>query len=299
MSNPVETPNVEQPTPPIEQSQPAITTPPAAPPSTREEIYANYYNTQPAAPETPQPPTPPVADAAAPPAQAPPPNVEELVKRAVETTLRSLMPTNANQPAPTTPPSVVVEQTPPDPTEWIQYLTKGDFATATEKLREQIITEVRNSVVPDVERSTLAAAVENFKAEQDLTAFVNSVKAENPDIVKLEHLMAPSIQYEMAKWTSAQGGKFAPAAYVEKYKQVLTAAVDDARQLIQTFRAAGGTEKTTVKNEVLSSAPLTPSPVQAPPPTTGQPQLQTASDYIKMREQMQLRRMGAPIRQKG
>jgi hypothetical protein len=196
-------------------------------------------------------------------------------------------------PVPAVPAAPVV---PADPTAWVQQLIAGDFPKATAMLKAQMMDEFRAELAPELSRNTLAEATESFKAETELTTFVNSIRESNADIIKLEPLIAPKIQIQMSEWLQSQGGKVAPLTYVEHYKKVATAEINEARNLIQSFRAAGATGQQQVKQEVLSASTLTPSPVQAPQVPAGQPQVQDAKSYITMRNELTNMRNGMKLR---
>lgn len=264
----------------------------------REEIYNKYYGApaEPVAAPTPAPVDP--APAVVAPVTIPPPApiapavdpayIQQLVTEAV----RTLMP---QAPKPT-PPPVAPPAAPTDPNAWIQALIAGDFDGATKSIKEQLMREVQTSLAPELARTTLNEATENFKAETELNTFVNSIREGDPDIVKLEPLLAPKIQLQMAEWVNSQGGTFRPLAYVEQYKKVAMAEISEARNLVQSFRAAGATGQQTVKQEVLSASTLAPSPVQAPQMPAGQPQAQDAKSYMEMRQQQTLMRNGMKMR---
>jgi hypothetical protein len=203
-----------------------------------------------------------------------------------------LMPApKAPEPAPAaTPPPVV------DPTAWVTQLTSGDFKGATEALEAQVLAKVQAQLAPQLQQQTMTEAVENFKAETALNEFVNSIRTANADIIKLEPLIAPKIQLQMQEWIQSQNGKVAPLAYVEQYKTVATKEINEARSLIQQFRAAGAGSQQQVKQEVLSSTTIAPTPIQAPQVPTGQPNLQSVTDYLAQRQNMTNMRNGMKLR---
>jgi hypothetical protein len=178
----------------------------------------------------------------------------------------------------------------------VSKLTSGDFKGATETLQAQILASVQAQLAPQLQQQTLTEAVENFKAETALNEFVNNIRTANADIIKLEPLIAPKIQLQMQEWVQSQPEKVAPLAYVEHYKTVATKEINEARSLIQQFRAAGAGSQQTVKQEVLSSTTLTPTPIQAPQMPTGQPNLQSVTDYLAQRQNMTNMRNGMKIR---
>ncbi len=282
---------------------------PTGPPqqTSREEIYNKYYAAQPQAnvapvPETPQTPTETPAAPAAPeapvtpavaPVAAPPAYDPAMIQAAVVEAMKAMMPKAPEAPqatAPVTPAPVA------DPNEWVQKLIAGDYTAATEALKALVMADVQSKIAPELSRTTLAEATENFKAETELNSFVNSIRESNADIIKIEPLIAPKIQYQMAEWMQSQGGKVAPLAYVEQYKKVTTAEINEARNLIQFFRATGATGQQQVKQEVLSSTTLAPSPVQAPQVPTGKPPVQTTQEYLQMRTNQTLVRNGMKLR---
>lgn len=265
----------------------------------RAAIYERFYANQ-APPTTPTPaePTPaPTSEPVAAPEPTPTPTPTstaadpEQLRSIVNEVLKSLMPApKAPEPTPTAPVAIV------DPTAWVTQLTSGDFKGATEALEAQVLAKVQAQLAPQLQQQTMTEAVENFKAETALNEFVNSIRTANADIIKLEPLIAPKIQLQMQEWIQSQNGKVAPLAYVEQYKTVATKEINEARSLIQQFRAAGAGSQQQVKQEVLSSTTIAPTPIQAPQVPTGQPNLQSVTDYLTQRQNMTNMRNGMRLR---
>ena len=271
---------------------------------TREQVYQKYYGDTLAAQAPTPTPTEPTSAPAEPVVTDPAPTAPTtsqpaidpaVMRQLVNEAIRSMMPTTPTPATPAVTPAVPVAE-PVDPNAWVQQLIAGDFTKATTMLKAQIMEEVKANLAPELSRNTLAEATESFKAETELTSFVNSIRESNADIIKLEPLIAPKIQIQMSEWLQSQGGKVAPLTYVEHYKKVATAEINEARTLIQSFRAAGATGQQQVKQEVLSASTLTPSPVQAPQVPTGQPQVQDAKSYITMRNELTNMRNGMKLR---
>jgi hypothetical protein len=290
-------------TTPVETT-PAATLPTTVPTGTpqqqdRAAIYERFYASQPtttttsAAPETPPAEPAPVEPTTVVPTTPPTPSAPDpdQLRNIVNEVIKSLMPApKPAAPAPTTPAPVV------DPTAWVSQLTSGDFKGATETLQAQILASVQSQLAPQLQQQTMTEAVENFKAETALNEFVSSIRAANADIIKLEPLIAPKIQLQMQEWLQSQSEKVAPLAYVEHYKTVANKEINEARSLIQQFRAAGAGSQQTVKQEVLSSTTLSPTPIQAPQVPTGQPNLQSVTDYLTQRQNMTNMRNGMRLR---
>jgi len=287
----------------------AATAPAAAPTGTpqqqdRQAIYERFYANQAPAAQAPTTPTPeaapptttvepavPTEPATTAPTTPSTPDPEQL-RNIVNEVLKSLMPA-PKAPEPTAP---TAPAAPVDPTAWVAQLTSGDFKGATETLQAQILASVQSQLAPQLQQQTMTEAVENFKAETALNEFVNNIRTANADIIKLEPLIAPKIQLQMQEWIQSQNGKVAPLAYVEHYKTVATKEINEARSLIQQFRAAGAGSQQTVKQEVLSSTTLAPTPIQAPQVPTGQPNLQSVTDYLTQRQNMTNMRNGMKLR---
>lgn len=256
--------------------------PPAQAPAPAPEATPSPAPVEPTVPAEPTPTAP-----TAPSTQDP-----EQLRNIVNEVLRSLMPA-PKAPEPTAP---VAPAVPVDPSAWVAQLTSGDFKGATETLEAQILARVQAQLAPQLQQQTMTEAVENFKAETALNEFVSSIRAANADIIKLEPLIAPKIQLQMQEWIQSQNGKVAPLAYVEQYKTVATKEINEARSLIQQFRAAGAGSQQQVKQEVLSSTTLAPTPIQAPQVPTGQPNLQSVTDYLTQRQNMTNMRNGMKLR---
>lgn len=266
----------------------------------RAAIYERFYASQPTAPATtsapaapePTPEPTPTPETTTPPSPTPTSPDPEQLRNIVNEVLKSLMPApKAPEPAPAPTPAVIV-----DPTAWVTQLTSGDFRGATEALEAQVLAKVQAQLAPQLQQQTMTEAVENFKAETALNEFVNSIRTANADIIKLEPLIAPKIQLQMQEWIQSQNGKVAPLAYVEQYKTVATKEINEARSLIQQFRAAGAGSQQQVKQEVLSSTTIAPTPIQAPQVPTGQPNLQSVTDYLTQRQNMTNMRNGMKLR---
>lgn len=266
----------------------------------RAAIYERFYANQsapaaePVAPPSTPAPEPVAASEPTPSSPTPPPSAAdpEQLRSIVNEVLKSLMPApKAPEPAAAAAPPPIV-----DPTAWVTQLTSGDFKGATEALEAQVLAKVQAQLAPQLQQQTMTEAVENFKAETALNEFVNSIRTANADIIKLEPLIAPKIQLQMQEWIQSQNGKVAPLAYVEQYKTVATKEINEARSLIQQFRAAGAGSQQQVKQEVLSSTTIAPTPIQAPQVPTGQPNLQSVTDYLTQRQNMTNMRNGMRLR---
>jgi len=183
----------------------------------------------------------------------------------------------AAQPAPTATPTPTASTD-----DWLEALAKGDKAKGEQALANKVDELVGNRRVQE--------ALALFQMHQQVDAYTNKLRTENPELGQMESYITASVQ---AKLNAAQAaGKVkTPADYVTVYKDILSKEVDDARKLILTFRGEGAQNATTRTQQVTAATPLRPNTfsqqVQGQQPQTEQ--VESASDYLAKRQESMLR----------
>lgn len=167
--------------------------------------------------------------------------------------------------------------------DWLDALAKGDKAKGEQALADKIDALVGGRRVNE--------ALALFQMHQQVDAFTNTVRAQNPELTAMESFITASVQ---AKLNAAQAaGKVkTPADYVTVYKDILSKEVEDARKLILTFRGEGAQNATTRTQQVTAATPLRPNVISQQQSSQGQPQteqVETASDYLAKRQESMLR----------
>lgn len=285
-SGPSATPQVA----PTPQAEGTSTSPPVEPqppsPTKREEIYKQYYDQQPAVEQPPvAAPGEPLAQAdAAPQPVAEPTDAQRLAQ--VEQTLtqvsEALTKIASGQPQPAQP----TTPTEPQPqADWVEQLREGKRSDAEQTLA--------NVVAKLIEPQLTQQASETSRVETELRAFVDDLRTKNSEIMPLEDLIGLKARQRLE--TAQSEGKIKSTdEYVKEYKAAVLDAVEDAKKIVQSYRAAGKSEGATVRQEVVGSSTLAPTPVESnrQPAPPQQVQEESAADYLAKREREALERRG-------
>lgn len=288
--------NESQPVQPPVAPDPQVAAPAAPPPTepptpqmaARQELYKKYYGEGEAQPPAGEPPTgePP----AAPPPAAPDPN--QLLMEQIQA-MNAQIAALKEQLQPTPPPPPTPPPTPPDPNmkaykDWIDALIQGDAEGAQRLIREQ--TE---AIVKERERSVVDGAVQMVRAEDEIRRFTEEVRAKNADLMPMERQISLAVDARMAEHQTSGTIKDLQS-YTETFKQVLTEEVEEARKILQQWRAAGKDDASVLQREVLNSTPMTPTPPSAPPgtPAPNMRAPESGQDYLKRRMAQGMARRG-------
>lgn len=284
------------PSPVPNETVPVVATTPTEPTptpatSTREAIYARYYEPQPSAPVV--EPTPvavePPAQGVTPsepaaPVVTPEPNPQPDLTAVVSSLMAEITQLRQQltpQPQPTQPPAPVESPTPQE--DWYELLRTGD----KKGFERALANTLKSDVGPDVVQSSIVQALDVFRAENEITSFVQDLRSKNPDLVPFEKYIGFETQAALAAARDANQIN-STKDYITIYKRAVNDAAANARNLIQQLRGAGKQEAMTTKTEVLSASTLAPSAVQphggATPPA--EPQTDSTADYLARRKQM-------------
>lgn len=177
---------------------------------------------------------------------------------------------------------------------WIQLLADGKIEEAEAAMREAL--GVKTVDEQAIRTEAARTAMEQIKAQQRIDDINNNIRKNNPELVKMESFIGSRLQASMQD--AVDSGKIKnPSDYVQFYETSLNKLVDEARGIIQEFRAAGAQQATVVKKEVLSSQTLPPNSVTNREPAKSDDTEVDDSplDYFEKRKQLMLRQRGMAI----
>lgn len=246
-------------------------TPPAesTPLSDRERIYQKFY---------PQPASASVESVGAEPAVAAEPVVAQPAPAQTQPSdLQTLMEevrslreqVSSRLPAPV----VAAEITPES---WLKLLADGKVSEGEAALARRMEAELSAKI----EQRT----IERLNVERHITSINEAARSANPEIVPMENYISFGIQSRLNAAVNA-GQIKTPADYVTVYQSALTAEIEKARQLIQTYRGAGKTEAAVRQREVVSAQPIQPNTVTQNRETqSGPPAAESYDDYMSKRK---------------
>ena len=249
----------------------------------REDVYKRYYEqNNPSATETvvAAPVTETVVSTSTTAAAEPPidqrlSELEQRITLNVERLLKAASPV----------PVATTTSTEAAPTNWLDYIRQGKFDEG-----EKVLAQ---SVAKQIEASLTTRTLEAVRVENELTSFLTDLRTKNQDLVDLEDLIGLNAKRTLD--TAMTEGKVkTPEDYITQYKAAVTTAVDEARKIVQKFRAAGHTEALTTKTQVLSATTIPPNNVDAnrAPTTPAGPEIETGESYLQKRIAAQMARKG-------
>lgn len=259
--------------------------------SEREQIYARYYaNETPAPPavaETVQTPAPVAAESVVPPSQSPTsvPSTDPMAAVLEELKALRAQVNQQAQPAPIPAPSVLA---PGEQKDWLALMAEGKKAEGealfAKKVEEQISERIQQQ------------AMERMEANRTIYEFSTKIRNDNPDLASMEPYIGTIVQAQMNAAVAA--GKIkSPADYATVYKESVTAEVEKARNLVNTFRGVGKNEALTRSKEVVSTQTLQPQAINQnrETPSTQEAPQETTDDYFAQRRQRSLAGRGLTV----
>lgn len=276
----VSTPVTPTPTPEV---TPVVATPALSPREAIAQKYEKIYGGSPTptpsdpvvAPALGDPPVPetPVEEVT-PPVTIDPPTPDRL--SSVEATLAKVTEalagiTQALQPKPIDPIAPVVSED----NEFWALARAGKLDEAKKSLMKEIADQLTGPITQE--------AQDRFTIETEANRFINDLRGKNPDLMPLEELITARAAQKIEE--ASKAGKIKTSKdYLEIYKSSVTSAADDARKIVQSIRAAGKTEGQVRTREVLSSTPLTPTPIEQNRQAPAVDVPESTTDYLKRRE---------------
>lgn len=179
-----------------------------------------------------------------------------------------------------------VEAAPVTQEDWLKLLADGKKSEGEKALADLL--------GPKIQEAAVQQALERISLERELDTFANKIRADNADIIQMEGYIAQAANARIQA-AQAAGTIKTTADYVTVYKQAITAEIENARKLVQTFRGAGKQEAITRQTAVIASPTIKPNAVnmerEAPKPD-GEPQVETPQDYMAKRAAMHARNSG-------
>lgn len=179
-----------------------------------------------------------------------------------------------------------VEAAPVTQEDWLKLLADGKKSEGEKALAALL--------GPQIQEAAVQQALERISLERELDGFANKVRAENADILPMESYIAQAANARIQA-AQAAGTIKTTADYVTVYKQAITAEIENARKLVQTFRGAGKQEAITRQTAVIASPTIKPNAVnmeREAPKTDTEPQVETPQDYMAKRAAMHARNSG-------
>ena len=259
----------------------------------RNAVYEKYYGSpQPEAPPEPEPtaqvepPSPEAAPTEPAPEGLPPAPEDDRVSKLEQqiTQLTSLLSQLASPVATGT--STTDPIAPEETQDWIDLLRQGKRDEAEQVLFKKFLDKAT--------QESTTQALELFRVETEINEFVKDLRRENPDLVPFEKFIGYNAQ--VALEASIASGKIRNTKdYMSHYKDAVNTAVKEARTMFQQVRAAEQANAQVIKREVLSTMPApvnTQDSNRGVPPKAAAPVMETAADYVKMRQHQAERRSG-------
>lgn len=183
----------------------------------------------------------------------------------------------------TPPPKVEAPKTQED---WLKLLADGKKSEGEKALAALL--------GPEIEKAAVAKALQQITVEREIDTFASKVRSDNADIIQMEPYVAQAafnrIQQVMQNNPTAD--------YVTVYKQAVTAEIENARKLVQTFRGAGKQEAVTRQTQVLSTPTIKPNAVNLErdaPKADGEPEVETPQSYMAKRQAMHAKNSGLSV----
>lgn len=240
----------------------------------REEVYKQIYGepkaVEPAAVAEPVKAVEPAAAKAAEPASDP--TVAELKAQIAQLTesVRALAPKAAE-------PEKNPAQAAADAQDWLELIKSGK--------REEADAALARMIADKTSQSIISQAVEQYRAETDITAFVSDLRTKNPDLADLEDLIVVKAKSKLEA-AYAQGKIKSITDHVTQYKAAVNTATEEARVVAQRLRASGKEEATIRQKEVVAASSPAPSAIDASrgvDTSAKQAQPESAEDYLAKR----------------
>lgn len=150
---------------------------------------------------------------------------------------------------------------------------------------------------PQIQQQAVQQALALMQAEREVTEFSTQIRAANADVLPMESYIAQAAQARIHAAQTA-GVIKSPADYVTVYKQAVTAEIENARKLVQTFRGAGKNEAITRQAEVIASPTIRPNAVNMErdaPTKPGELPVEDASSYFAKRKALEAKGRGLSI----
>lgn len=214
------------------------------------------------------------------------PNVAELA------TLKAQLAELQNQVRVAVTPPILANQTAAPPEgQWLKLLSEGKRAEGEAALAKVLGPQIQDAAVQQ--------ALSLMQAERDVNAFVNEVRAANPELAPMEPFIAAAAQQRIAA-AQAAGQIKNPGDYVTVYRQAVTVEIENARKLAQALRGAGAQTATTRIAEVRSQSSLLPNAVNQNRDTQSQQQEPITmevlnNDYMQKRQLRHAQNIGMAV----
>lgn len=180
-------------------------------------------------------------------------------------------------PKPTEPVAPVTQE------DWLKLLADGKKSEGEKALAALL--------GPQIQQAAVQQAMQQISMEREIDSFANKVRSDNADIISMEPYVAQAAHARIQAVLRANP----TADYVTVYKQAVSAEIENARKLVQTFRGAGKQEAITRQTAVVSSPTIKPNAVnmeREAPTSTGEPQIETPQDYMAKRAAAHARNSG-------
>ena len=254
----------------------------------RQALYNQYYGTSTGGTESVVEATP-VVDTTAqvvqepvvqPPAATLPPEYLQVLQ-AMQAELAAL---RAAQP-------VAVSTAPAAPAEiepaWIPLLREGKIKEAEDAMAQSVMARIKDQFGNQFLQQSTAQTREIMRAEAETDRFTSDLRAQNPELVPMEKMIAVHAQ-ELMNVARQQGKIHTTDDAIRTYKESVTEAVSSARKLYHTLRGDGKQEAQVRQREVLSSRPIPPQSVDTSrPQVNGQdaqePPVESGAEYLQKR----------------
>jgi hypothetical protein len=155
-------------------------------------------------------------------------------------------------------------------------------------IRMKVEEDLRTKLGPEVQQK----AVAQVALEREIDGFVNTLRAENPDLIPMEELISVKAgQYLDAAKNS--GNIKSDADFIREYKAACQKAVVDTKKIYQQVRGAGAAQAMQTRQQVVQAQPLPPNATQVSQPNnTPQAPSNDPMDYIAKRQMANMARRG-------
>jgi hypothetical protein len=273
--------DLNTPTVPQEQvlpGQPAVIDKPL---SQREQIYQNFYQSNPeAGVQQADPVVEPVAQVE--------PVVPQVQTPSELDNLKAELAALKAQITPPPAPAPVVQAK--EQEDWLKLLSEGKKEEAEQALFQ---TKAGQELASRIQQE----AVDRMVAERQMYEFNSQVRQANPEVLQFEEYITYGAQARIA--SALQAGKIRnPGDYVTVYKEAVNAEIEKARNITQSIRGAGKTEAQVRQQQVISSQTLQPNPVNQvrEQQQQSQPPEPTLQDYFAERQKRSMAAHGLAVR---
>lgn len=234
------------------------------------------YEKQFAPPPAPTPEPVATEPPATPATPAPTPDPRDAQLAALAAQLQELK-ASIPQPPPATSTSTTPAAETPD---WLSLLATGD----KDKGEEALAALMKNKIGKELIAAAVEQANQRVNLEREITNFNAEIRTTHPEVLQMEQYITFGVNNRLQQWMQKNPNP-SPVDYVKVYKESVNAEVENARNLIQTFRGAGKQEAIT-RTTVLTSTPvLAPTPVNTSreQPTPQEPAAETPMEYLAKR----------------